>query len=1257
MVKFMLPQYNFKKVSDDMFRHSADSIKESSEKRFISKADKSKYDNYTNVHLLKSDTYNREEFDNFVSTLDFTDNTINSALPYVTTNSVRGSIKFDKLMGNTVQNLLSKVITPELEPGGLTNGLPTDFEGRKRTVYHIPVQCYDKITVIGGEGYVNIYLYDENYNYIKYAGYLDTYEVPYGVAYIKYFCHADYKDPSIRIERYDLENILSVGELQDDGTYNIPLTIHGKNLMEHEWEQGSIDGYNGHYTDKSHMHYYNRIRSKNFIALDRSQDYMYYSKTKDSQYKAAIRFFDNNYKHIFDDHIIGFANEGYIRIPENAVYVKFVLGSIKAGLGDNQEEINVPKMSVDLPVETGCMMEYGQKRSSYEPYQENVLNINSPYKLSKVDGGQIYSEPLGQTIDFNKADTIFMDNDGELYLEKNIGEFVVCPENCIDMWSERRPFEVDLDPSEVKTKYFVIITELDNCITWYHRPITSYSKNNQYIYDQDIEGCNLEGAGAYLNKPLRISIYKDRLAKYDGSMTNYIKENPFIIYYVKKEPEIIKLNINVKYLHSYDNTSVLRTKTQIQPSKILCKNPLSVSSAIKSNNESIVDLSNKVTNVTKLIEGNSYKTEMYGQNKTIIGDGEYIDEVLIEGRSHTNLFNLSANRYIDNSTESPQGVFILKQKEVDQCFAIKSEHTAIREGVTYTLFLNILRNSIHRNPKNGDTVLRIQRTGLGRGDFLLNADCNINYGQRGLFKIKCQLQKSGENSPVSINIFVPYNSDTTTHNGEIAFSIALVEGDFTDDDNELYGAIGNGIVSSGSQDNIIELSSHNGNMIEMSAFTRGYSNDTMPVYVSNDGNSVTIGDGAKVLRAYSKISYLVYLEAGKTYELSYKTEGNNKQTKFDFKYRLHKERSNGNMYITGTNNLNVKLEPVCGSGWYELNFYATGSEEGANKQTFTDICLTENYNYTVENKVRKTSIDLTNYGIEGGLKGIPGGVCDRIIKKSDGYYIEQNVGMVTTGSEDITQIRAWASGENKRWIAMDINKMSIDSNSPILCDKFPTLKLHASEPEGPIGASHWEKSVTIRFDKSIYPADHDPTDYIEMERLFAEWVKDNPITFLYPLEVPVLHKIREDFTIDAHDGRTCVSLYSGHVNAKVSFVHKGNLQSTVNILKDKVRRLSDSDLVNAKFTLNSTYDADYTNYSIQLLTTGTFNNGLRRDVEDTQHDEALYEIIQTIISSGRNNYDYDDIEQKIDFFTIIDKLSFDMSMHLFSLLEEGMINE
>ena len=140
-----------------MFKHMADSIKETAEKRFISQADKDKYDNYENTLREKNDTYTKDELKYFISAFDTRYDTVEGS--FITFDEAkRGRTVNTQLSGNTVQYMTETDLVLEMEEGRLNRDTGEPIEGvdassgRKlmRTKDFIPIKEMDILSVTDG---------------------------------------------------------------------------------------------------------------------------------------------------------------------------------------------------------------------------------------------------------------------------------------------------------------------------------------------------------------------------------------------------------------------------------------------------------------------------------------------------------------------------------------------------------------------------------------------------------------------------------------------------------------------------------------------------------------------------------------------------------------------------------------------------------------------------------------------------------------------------------------------------------------------------------------------------------------------------------------------------------------------------------------------------------------------------------------------------------------------------------------------------
>lgn len=111
-----------------MYRHTAESIKESSDRMFISSEEKTKFNNYENTMRRKDDSYNKEEVDNKVNQIknmlyESVEGSYNSI-----DNTLDGYLKDVEIKGNTIQ-----------DPNNLTDIRSVGDRVEGQELYEIPV--------------------------------------------------------------------------------------------------------------------------------------------------------------------------------------------------------------------------------------------------------------------------------------------------------------------------------------------------------------------------------------------------------------------------------------------------------------------------------------------------------------------------------------------------------------------------------------------------------------------------------------------------------------------------------------------------------------------------------------------------------------------------------------------------------------------------------------------------------------------------------------------------------------------------------------------------------------------------------------------------------------------------------------------------------------------------------------------------------------------------------------------------------------
>lgn len=93
--------------------------------------------------------------------------------------------------------------------------------------------------------------------------------------------------------------------------------------------------------------------------------------------------------------------------------------------------------------------------------------------------------------------------------------------------------------------------------------------------------------------------------------------------------------------------------------------------------------------------------------------------------------------------------------------------------------------------------------------------------------------------------------------------------------------------------------------------------------------------------------------------------------------------------------------------------------------------------------------------------------------------------------------------------------------------------------------------------------------------------------------------------------------------------------------------LEKSLIVQNRMQLNATFSADYANFGVTVAS-------LSEDEEPSyskNEKDDLYNLFKSVICVGKDNYDKADMEYKLDFYSMIDKIDFDKYIELWDLID------
>lgn len=740
-----------------MYRHSADSIKESTRKQFITRAEKEKFNNYNDIFIEKSDVYDKDEIDEIVSDLDFCTEIYNGQFINVE-GTHTSTVELHEIEGNSINQIHSTVQYPVMENGAIsvTTGENVASTTTYRTKDYISVCEEDVLTICNNKHWdpmkANIIKYDINKNFIESTRITDGVYTVGSEKFIRIYYSSEVSSSLTIIKNtVDHYNLLSLGKLQEDGQYKISITTSGKNIIGDKWEQGSVDGINGSYTINSHQNFYNRIRSKDFLPIDKSKNVITYSAH--GKYKAAIRFFDSNKNFIYVDKLVAFvpSNAKYnIEIPANASYYKIIIADIAAG-GDNETGIPVSPESV-LGVDLMVQFEYGTEKTEYVPYKcGSVCDIVIPCKLERI--GDI-------------SDRLFRRRDGKWCIEKNIKTRIL---SSSDKFTVRADLNTELteryslnipDLAFIKTKYYPVFSNKIRCVMRADSPGNNITETCTNIF------------GHNDTSYIHVKRLKNETLFTDVNSLNQLMLNSELKY-VTSKPELIELDdVTQGLLNSLDDvTCVFVTDSNIQPSSIrvsLSKTLMSTTSVLS---KSIGEIDKQVSRISSSYENikSVHSTSNGSLQLNDINNG-VCEDVKIEGKTLLNLHS-PVNMYITNhdSYDDATGFYTFTGNGTYKNLFTNKE--IIKTNTKYTIFVECVENTLECTGEAENLFVIVDSHASSS---FIHDTIGIKAGETGV-KILC-LTSASKLGGAGLRSYLSY----TVTGGHIKLRVMLIEGDHTD---------------------------------------------------------------------------------------------------------------------------------------------------------------------------------------------------------------------------------------------------------------------------------------------------------------------------------------------------------------------------------------------------------------------------------------------------------------------------------------------
>ena len=1223
-----------------MFKHNASSIKETSNKMFVSLEEKTKWNSKANkVHEHDNKHYTKSETDILLeNVLDVSEGSqISVDVPLDT------FIKDIEIFGNTKQFRKITKVSPTLEAGGIeyvngTDAVIYDGEGniatRYRTVEYIPVSVGDTIFIAKKSDsntalYANYRFYDENKQYIKLregdVQYNRVYTIPFTEAkYMRFYAGGEMADGvDVTITHRELDDFRSIGEEEEDGTYSLNIISSGKNLLNTNMITGYYNIYDGlHRESTSNVCTASPVKlSKGTYTIDILESYSHWVLIYDE--------FDNYQTNRY----VGTRKAGNFEMPIDG-YIRFYNVQVDSNVALNY---NYGIYKYDG----------GSEIPEYEPYTQESVKIHLPTQLEKV--GQV-------------ADRLFVNEKGIM---------------CIEKWIETKKYlnpgsgnlyGVAGSPELTNTYLFGIkgtfIVESEHKDILCSKLIWHAKENMGNVWHYDQEGITYDGF-SYI---FRFS--KDILT-IGADVIDDVRRliNTYVFKCVAVKPTIIEIGkVSDILLKLKKGNRIITTDSQLHHS-MKCTTPTSLSTCIDTQTENVLSIKNRFDMMNKVIQPNTKVNVNDSSGYITIPESKagYTADMVVKGDTYisaidprlftdVNNFNTLGNpNYI---TFSNDGLITINQPadfKSNMRIYPKVNMYNLKPNTVYTLVVSVYENTFKTTDStisnttaiifgNTDNILadeNIHRKTL----FKKNSRFSIRFGEHGVFKTLFTTREDIDTlDPLAMadRIYTP-----STVQGTLKFRYTLIEGDHTNNDaiNDAFIGVkssvpSNKLVMTSINENLFTYTPHNrgnaswevyDNKITIYSTGSGYYykhfiTNTKPnteYELTIDKVDIVGGDARAALTVYNGDHYRVIgiitspIENGNGYKTRFKTPdciGKNNTSVNLCLYSLSDENKYVEMATTTYHNIQIK-EVVDGV---------------VNESSVRNV----NHELSLELSEPLRSSSATNY--------------DSIEKIGNSYYVVRRCAEVTLDGSDDEVYREWTYNTGEGFANNTYNVFINTGNFDIPM----TNKIDNVSPIKSSTIPYDHNSFINRVRRSTTMSNsciHIAIEKSELESLdptgVKKWIAKNPITVVYErlnYQYELLHDV--DLNLRTHGGRMYIKTNTyDSIMPTLNFNLPCNISDSLRTIQNKLYAIEQRNEMELKTLLDTSYQTDTTSYKFEVVANNTRN--ACKDI-----DEDLYYIFKTIIES--RNYNREDIENKIDFYTIISKLSFDMADELFMLIED-----
>ena len=1215
-----------------MYKHKAESILETAEKKFISQTDKDKYDGYDSRFREKNDTYTKQEIEGF--TVEFEDVVGNATGQSATVIGTKeGFVDLLEVKGDT--QIEEITIIPVLGYGRLSKETGEVLDSNtnyKHTTDFIEVNDYDLVSYLnnGISRNAHVFLYDSYKRFVSYIWHIDgkDIEIPYGCSYMKAYTGVNDTDNiSISIKRNDASKNISVGNMNENGLCEIKLKSIGKNLFNIDTFYESIKDISGVSRTEKGIFFDCNINSKIGIEVfnvanipfkaERGKRYCLRADVvNDGDFKArfCFRYTDGT------DSIRSEINNDISKDIDSIVFNWYTQTNGGTTLLENIMlcEIEEADVGQDIPFTT---------------YEEDIVTITTNTQLEKI--GSVYDR--------------LVKKDNKLVIEKNINDLNI--------------YNATMTLEEVVESAKTVVMKLD-----FGDKLPVYTEDNINVIcnllPSKLVNATTDSEGVYIESGTKsiivMQLYKERLnddVSYNG-IKQYLQKNVTVLKTVTRDHMILELpqtrDISLK---SFNGNTTVMLETEVS-SELTINCPKTLQSAIESNIDKLNSINNVLNDLITLEETTSTNIECF--NRTLIEstNNGYIDDIKIEGNTLVNIATVT-----DVSQLSCAGDGTNVTISMPSPGKYRWEKTETSENTYYPKIIIDSKSYGPIVPGKKYTVMYKVRSNINmlQGFAITNGDAYVStVGESYDYDIarKCfNVMKPNYNVITCIEAKAPINASDTrlsigfgsgihaAHWIEIS-DLVIVEGEYTDKDFSYFEGI-KSVGSEGTEYNMVALNPkynlcdwYNETCVMQSGVASRYKRLIKLNLVSNNFSVFFINNGKYI--SSEKIAIRLKDRSGRS--LIYREDGN------DFIVSTW-------MTNISLNNFKVKYKDVA---YLEIFWNNKLTEKVTIDQVFvTHDTITDSHKYTPMVVDKKEILYLNSDGewTSPILRRVNETIRDTIEKHDDGkyYYHKRCEEVIINGSEAWQKHTGIEDDDKFCYFISHIYDESLYFDGHVtnlVAERFITTNRRTLELErsNAICINSGDNNFHyygLKILKSVLTtADADG---------LKSWLSANPITIVRE----DAEKIFECTPIDlkSYEGDTIISIDSPIISPKITTRVNNDVSTVIETIKEKISILESdlytSNVIQNKLLLNSIYTSSTMDLKVDIAA---------RTAElsyDTNEDEYIVELLYRNIIVGRSNYERNHMEEMIDFFAMVGKISFETAEELLRIIayQHGDITE